>query len=319
MLLDLFITHYDEPWEIGRAGFEILKNQRLVDWDRVRVTVVHDGTEPFPEEQFEDYPFRVTQVSIPHGGIAKARNWCIDHSDAEWIKWNDFDDMFTGIYALRSLMDSLESGRDYDLLWFEVYADMEGRRYLKAERDPVVLHGKAFRRQFLIDHQLRFKEDLTWCEDSAFLAVLEMEIDQKRIGKIRTDAPIYAWLHRPGSLCNREEIRFQNLQSFFRRHCYVAEEFRKRGLTDAYHTMIARIMCDSYYTLQIAEYPEDRSRHERAVWNYFRKHRDDFLKCRKSAFDQVIAATNRENENCDISRDEVIGWLKALRMKYEEE
>ena len=317
MLLDLFITHYNEPWEVCRPGFEMLRNQRCVDWSQVRVTVVHDGTIPFNKELFDGYPFEVQQVSIKHRGIAGARNWCLDNSDADWIKWNDCDDFFTGAYSLVGMMSGLEQAADFDLMWFDVYAEMKGKRYLKNERDPVVLHGKAFRRSFLLRHGLRFNEDLTWCEDSAFLAVLEMEIDVGRIGKITADCPIYTWVYRDGSLCNRPEIRFDNLRSFFRRHCYVAEEFRKRGLMDAYCTMVARIACDSYYTLCVADVKEDKAEHERAVWGYLSAHRAELLRVRKSAFDEVIEATNRENEDCGITKPEVLSWLKDMRMKYE--
>lgn len=318
MLLDLFVTHWTEDWEVCRAGFEMLRNQRCVDWGQVRVTLVHDGTEPFHAGLFRDYPFEVRQECIEHRGIAGARNWCIDHAEAEWIKWNDCDDFFTSVFSLKELMSGLEQAGDrFDMMWFEVYAEMDGKRYLKEKRDPVVLHGKAFRTEFIREKGLRFNEDLTWCEDSAFLALLEMEIDVRRIGRITGSCPIYTWTHRIGSLCNRPEIKFSNLKSFFRRHRYVAEEFRKRGLMDEYYTMVARIACDSYYTLQVADVDEDRSEHEKAVWAYLTEHRADLLNCRKSAFDEVIKATNRENENCNITKEDVLAWLRTMRQKYE--
>ena len=318
MLLDLYITHWNEEWKICRPGFEMLRNQRCVDWKQVRVTLVNDGGNEIPMEHFEGYPFQLRQVNISHRGIAGTRNWCLDDSEADWIKYNDCDDMFSNVYSLKGLMSGLEqAGSKFDLLWFPVYAEMKGVRYLKAERDPVVLHGKAFRREFLKEKGLRFQEDLIWCEDSAFLSVLEMEIDVQRIGKITTDAPIYTWLHRDGSLCNRPEIRWDNLQSFFRRHCYVAKEFLKRGMMDPYYTMVARIACDAYYSLQQAGVKEDTSEHEKRVWEYLKAHREDLLKCRKSAFDEVIEATNRENDNSHVTKAEVLTWLKALRQKYE--
>lgn len=316
-LLDLYITHYDEPWEVCRPGFEMLKNQRCVDWDQVRVTLVHDGTGPFDKGKFKDYPFEVHQACIEHKGIAGARNWCLDDAQAEWIKWNDCDDFFTSAYSLKGLMSGLEQAADFDMIWFDVYAEMKGSRYLKNERDPVVLHGKAFRRAFIKGHGIRFNEDLTWCEDSAFLSVVEMEIDAARIAKITADCPIYTWIYRPGSLCNRPEIRFENLKSFFRRHVYVAEEFKRRGLMDEYRTMVARIACDSFYTLEVAGVTEDTSAHERAVWEYLKAHRAELLRVRMSAFDQVVEATNRENDDCSITKAEVLAWLKGLRLKYE--
>ena len=120
MLLDLYITHWNEPWEVGEKGFQILAMQRLVDWSQVRVTLVHDGSEKFPDEYFKGMPFEVHQVCLPHGGIAKARNWCIENGDGEWIKWNDFDDSFANIYALRDLMNVLPAEK-FDLLWFHMY------------------------------------------------------------------------------------------------------------------------------------------------------------------------------------------------------
>ena len=48
MLLDLFITHWTEPWEVGKKNFDMLALQRLIDWSEIRITLVHDGTEAFP-------------------------------------------------------------------------------------------------------------------------------------------------------------------------------------------------------------------------------------------------------------------------------
>lgn len=312
MKLDLFITHYKEPLEIGEKGFQMIRMQRNVDWSQIRVTVVHDGTEKFPDSYFAGFPCEINQVSIPHGGIAEARNWCIDHSDAEWIKWNDFDDMFACVYAMKDIMNAVNMADEFDLLWFDVLAELkDGKVYVKDQRDPVVIHGKVFRRQFLLDHQLRFPKHLTWCEDSAFLAVMEMEIDHQRIGKITCKCPIYAWIERDGSLCNRPEIRFQNLQSFFERHIYVAEEFRKHGLIDQYNTMCVRVMCDSYYTLNLApNITDDKSEHEARVWAWFDEHREQFYSCRPEMFDMVITAVNRECfDGGEITKQAVMDWI----------
>ena len=308
-LLDLFITHWTEPWEIGENGFRMLACQRMVDWSEIRVTVVHDGSEKFPDERFDGFPCEIRQFCLPHGGIAKARNWCIDHSDAKWIRWHDFDDMLAHVYALRDIMNVLKTD-DYDLLWFNLFAETAGRVFIKDQRDPVVVHGKVFRRQFLLDHDIRFPEFLTWCEDSAFLAVVEMEIDHQRIGRITTQAPIYAWIERNGSLCNRPEIRFENLQSFFMRHCYVADEFLKRGLMDQYYTMVVRVMADSYYTCNLAPVTDDRTEHEKRVWKWFDEHREPFYRCRPAMFDMVMKAVNREcNDGGEIRAEDFMAWI----------
>lgn len=313
MLLDLYITHWTEAWEIGAPAIKMLSLQRLVDWNEVRITMVHDGTEPFPDEYFKDVPCGVNQVKIPHGGIAKARNWCIDHGDAKWIKWCDFDDSFANVYALWDILNVLPDDRN-DLLWFELlWQDVpeKHRVFLKKDRDPVFVHNKVFKRSFLKEHHIRFQEDLTWCEDSAFLALIEMEINHERIGKIVTNNPPYVYNVRMGSLCNRPEIKFSNRKSFFRRHCYVANEFLKRNLMDEYRTMIVRIMGDSYYTIKLAPgITEDRSEHEREVWKYFDSHRDAFYSCRPEKFDLALAAVNRENfDGGEITKEAMMEWI----------
>lgn len=298
---------------MGKKGFEMLSLQRAVDWDKVRITLVHDGSEPFPEENFAGMPFTVNQVSIPHGGIAKARNWCLDHAEAEWIKFCDFDDMFSGAYSLQQMIDSLENGQGYDMLWFELILDDHGKTSIRKHRDPVFVHNKVFRRTFLQGKGIRFQEHLTWCEDSAFMAVIEMDINHQRIGKIVVGQPIYIYIVRDGSLCNRPEIKFANLCSFFDRHCYVAEEFRKRGRYTEYNTMCARTMMDSYYTLVRAPgITEDKSGLEARVWQWYAKNREAVLDCKKANFERVLAAVNRERwDGGVITGEEFINWLKS--------
>ena len=312
MLLDLFITHWTETWEVGEKNFRMLGLQQCAEWDQVRVTLVHDGSEKFPAEYFAGLPFAVNQVELTHRGIAAVRNWCIDNSDAEFIKWCDFDDMFANVFAIKSILDVLKGNDGFDLIWFDLLWEMDGRVFMRKERNPVFIHDKVFRRSFLNDHGIRFKEDLIWCEDSAFLAIVEMEINHQRIGKIKCDSPIYLYICRQGSLCNRPEIKFKNLQSFFDRHCYVADEFLKRGLIDPYNTMCVRIMADSYYTLERAPgITEDKSAHEKRVFEWFDSHRDAFYACRREMISEVMEAVNREDwEGGLITYDQVINWIR---------
>ena len=162
-----------------------------------------------------------------------------------------------------------------------------------------------------MDHNIRFNEELTWCEDSAFMAIIEMEIDHQRIGKITGLAPLYLYICRQGSLCNRPEIKFANLQSFFTRHTYVADAFLERGRMDEYNTMCVRVMADSFYTLCKAPgITEDKSQHEKRVWEWYDKHREPFWKCRPEMFKMVMEAVNRECfDGGEITEKEFMDWI----------
>lgn len=320
MLLDLFITHWTEPWEVGKKNFDMLALQRLVDWSEVRITLVHDGTEAFPTEYFDGYPFKVKQVMIPHGGIAKARNWCIDHSTATWIKWNDFDDMFANAYSLVNLTAALKGSQAFDMLWFEFCMEADGQRVKRDWRDPVLIHGKAFRREFLLEKKLRFPEFLTWCEDSAFLALVEMDIDHRRIGRIMTEGPLYIYIKRDGSLCNRPEIEFANRKAFFARHRFVEDEMRKRGYIREANMMMLRAMGDSYVTMKIRSCivtQEEKEAHEREIWAYYKGQEALFKAIGESDFEETLGYVNKENQT-EVTGEQLLGWIHGLKQKYED-
>lgn len=321
-LLDLYITHWTEPWEIGKKAFQMLGLQRGIDWTQIKVWLVHDGVKRFPEKYFRDMPCKVIQIELPHGGIAAARNWGIDHGEGEWIKWCDFDDMLHNIYSLRRLCDAMENGKNFDMLWFDYTAEhKDGRRvWLRTDRDPVLIHGKAFRRSWLQEHGIRYNEELTWCEDSAFLAVCEMEADLNRFGHIKSEAPIYAWITRDGSLCNRPEIRYDNMRSFFKRHRYVQDEFKKRGMMGPYYTMTVRIMGDCYRHLFLEDIQNDTTEYRREILEYWKEHREDFFKVDAERYEMALEAVETEAQYEEkgvvygkkINREDFRRWLRGM-------
>lgn len=320
MLLDIFIPHWTEPWEVGKKGFDMLALQRLIDWNDIRITIVHDGTDPFPEEYFAGYPYNVNQERLPENrGIGAVRNYILDHARAQWLRMCDFDDMFNDPYALRNAINALQAGQNYDLLWHPIVCEgFQGERKIHDSRSPIVLHDKFFRTSWLKRKKIRFNEELTWCEDSAFLALMEMEIDHKRIGKILSDTPIYIWIARNGSLCNRPEIRWANRLSFFKRHRYVQDEFKRHGHMPEYYAMTLRVMGDSYYTLKVFETGEDRSEHEKEVEAYYMDgHQTDLLHLTRKHFDEVLDAVNDECWG-NITKAELLEWLKNIRLRHEE-
>ena len=81
-LLDIIVTHYNEPWEVVRNFFNMLDLQRGINFDDIRVILIHDGTKAYPDSYFSERPYRVDQHSISHRGIAKVRNYGIKIADA---------------------------------------------------------------------------------------------------------------------------------------------------------------------------------------------------------------------------------------------
>lgn len=278
MTLDIIVPHYDEPWGEGRKLFDMLALQRDVDFSDFRVILVNDGdkNDVFPEVFRSGYPYEVTGVRIPHGGVSAARNAGLDHSGAKWVMFCDFDDTFTSIYALRGIFDVLGT-EDFDLLWTPFYVEIneERKRQTKDEMNLVFVHGKVFRRDFLIGHGLRFNTGLYFSEDTAFCAVVSMEIDPERVGKIKSDIVPYVWTYRPGSITTDPAKGYSNAVGLFRRQVYVAEEARKRGNMDHYRGYVARAVCDAYVTICRTDRDWDTAGFREEARDYIREHRED--------------------------------------------
>lgn len=254
-LLDMIVTHWNEEWCEGRKFFEMMKLQRGVDWQDVRVILVQDGEEKNTldmERITRNYPFVDTILYIPHGGVSAARNAGLEASDAEWVMFCDFDDCLYSVDSLSRIINSLEQAKnDADLVWSDIWIEMttsEGAwcKTLK-KRNTVFIHGKCYRREFLTDHGIRFDERLGYSEDAMFNALVSMEMDPKRVA--RMPEVVYMWCYRKGSASNYDGGDAKRNLDLYLKRVMVAEEYEKRGMKYDARAAAARTLLDYYWEL----------------------------------------------------------------------
>lgn len=207
-MLDIVITHYNEPWFICRKQFQMLEAQRIVNWNEVKVTVVNDGGQRLPDSKLAVLPFHVEQINIGKSGISASRNAGMDNGKEPWIMFCDCDDCFTNIYALDEILSALRKpgAEQQDMMWTDCLTEF-GRLVtgIPEKNSLFFVHGKAYRKQFLLDSGIRFDESMTYGEDTQFNLVLSQQTD--RIAKIETSSPPYVWIRRGGSVTTRSVER----------------------------------------------------------------------------------------------------------------
>lgn len=278
MTLDIIVPHYKEPWSDGKKLFDILALQRGVSFSDFRVILVNDGGEndPYPLIVRQKYPYEVVCLEIPHKGVSAARNKGLDYSRAEWVMFCDFDDTFTSIYSIRGIMDVLEDN-NHDLFWTPLYMEISEKqnRQIRDDFNLVFIHGKIFRRRFLIEHGIKFCESLYFSEDTAFNRVVDMEIETGRVGKISNEIIPYVWAYRPGSATTDPKNVWSNHVGLFRRQKYVAEEYQRRGLDKEHDAMVIRAMCDIWVILNRSDLSNDRSAFIEESEEFLRNHSID--------------------------------------------
>lgn len=310
-MLDIIVTHYDEPWEIGKPFFDMLACQRFISFDSFRVILVHDGTGVFGNKVFERYPYRVDQYNIEHAGVSAARNYGLEKAEAEWVEFCDFDDCYSSVYSMYIVMSHMDL--DVDYMWTPFYMECEkdGMHQVKVKdtENIVWIHGKYFRRDWLNRNKIRFPEGIHYSEDSAFCAVVNELAQCGRRGKIRADFPVYTWTIRENSVTTNPANTERNLTGFIDRDVWVVEEFKRRGIDHI--GMVGRMFADAYWAFhrRSIKFPKQEARFR----GIGRAYLEDLAKNSDENMGAILHAATQAFKASDLDDSEGFkNWLNRI-------
>lgn len=329
--LDIIVTHWKEGWrECVKPFLDSLNCQRSCDFGKFRVILVHDEWASYYQEEWIDrhdlhqYRFKIIQYFKKHDGVSAARNYGLDHASADWVCFCDCDDSFASIYALKWIQYTLDQDPPYDMMWNRFYTNMldagDTIRILD-ECNAIWVHGKFYRRSFLVKNGLRFNEHLWMSEDSAFNTIVYMTA-QNRVGQINTDVPMYAWCRRIGSVTTDPKKFVSNVLGHMKRNKYVLEEYRKHGWT-GWEFVALRTVTDAYAMLTRFPKPWDE------IWQvctrifYFYKENaqtiDNIWMNDRESYMKALRASDREAgvDTDTASRPELYSWLANIEKEIE--
>lgn len=325
-MLDIIVTHYDEPWSVGKKFFDMLALQRGIDFDRIRVLLIHDGlNRGFPQRYFKEYPYKVEQHKIPHGGVSAARNEGLRLARRQWVEFCDFDDTYAHVYTLRDLFDHLPTEK-YDLLWTGIIAEepIKGSHrlnlYRRKSQDVVFCHGKFYRREFLLQNDIWFDTELTFNEDSLFNATIAAVItDPHRMGELKGIMPDYVWCARKGSVTKTPGRKAEAMLGTYIRQKKLCEVHKRLLPKDRYDGQVARTIWDLYYMLNrdnthpiLLEMKED-------FRSWLKEHQESFDLVDENLMKQIVHIAKLEHydvyekefqENPNMEQEEGIGRFR---------
>ena len=288
-MLDIIVTHYKEPWQIGKKFFDMLGLQVAVNFDDIRVTLIHDGTDLFPDEYFSEYPYTVEQVRIDHAGVSAARNTGIERATQKWIQFCDFDDMYSNAFSLKTVLDVLDTDL-YDVLWDDFWSVdrlNDGWVINRRSENVVFVHGKVFRREYLMQSCLRFDTSLEFNEDCLFCTTALETLPCERIGKINTPFPFYVWCYTPKSTTSTQANWWRAYIGGYDRNRKVVELFKKCKPKERYQAMVARHIWDSYYMLNLETMPKKLTRCLDDFRGFYKEHKIDFWTLDETSMQEV--------------------------------
>lgn len=302
MTIDIIVPHYKEPWEVCKYLFDSIALQRGISFNNIHVIVVNDGNCCLDESVFREYPYNIDYLIKEHGGISAARNYGLDHATADYVMFCDIDDGFLNNYGLHLIFSAMQEGADYIVSNFveETYTANNTMTLAPHDNDLTFMHGKAYRRQFLIDNDLRFDPAMTLHEDGYFNMLVYAVANH--VGKIKNiGTPLYLWRWNDNSVVrsNRQDFVLRTYPDVMLTRTGLCEQLKQRGYEEDFKTSVAMTVLNSYYDFQKTSYLAEKNRKyaqvaEKKFKEFWSKYGKVFQDCTNQQIAE-IARVAREN------------------------
>ena len=280
MKLQILVPQYKENDEIIKPLLDSIAIQQNVPFNELGATICNDGSDVFLSDALlSNYPFQIDYYMEPHRGVSATRNACLNHSTADYVMFCDADDMFYNACGLWIVFREMETGFDSLVsLFVEETRNPETKsvEYINHEMDSTFVHGKVHRRQYLIDKNIRFNDNLTIHEDSYFNILCQnLSTDVKYCS-----TPFYLWRWRDESVCRHDpKYILKTYSNMLDSNDALIDEFISRAMPEKASFFTVFMVFDAYYTMNKPEWIEQenqkyRNSTELRFAEWFNKHSD---------------------------------------------
>jgi len=292
MKLQILIPQYKETDDVVKPLLDSIAIQQSVDLNEVGVIITNDGSDVKLTEDFlNSYPFKVEYYQNKHEGVSATRNYCLDKATADYVMFCDADDMFYHVCGLYIIFREMNVGFDALISAFlEETRNPENKEeilYITREMDSTFVHGKIYRRQYLLDNNIRFNPKLTIHEDSYFNCLAQkMTLNAKY-----SQLPFYLWKWRDESVCRHDpKYILKTYNNMLDSNTALVQEFiKRRRITDAQFYATAMIY-DAYFTMNKDEWiNQENIEYRRATEKRFKQYYITFKEYYETVDKQVKA------------------------------
>ncbi|MCI7813660.1 MAG: glycosyltransferase family 2 protein [Lachnospiraceae bacterium] len=244
----------------------------------LEILVIDDGSvDRTPEilREYEEKDTRVLVITKENTGVSDSRNCGIGYASGEYIQFLDSDDWLPE--NATELFVSAIQKNDSDMVIADYYRVRGHQLYQSgAIEEPGTLSrtefaeimidkasdfyygvvwNKFYRREILMEQEIRFSEDLQWCED--FLFNLDYLRYAAHIEVIKE--PVYYYVKTKGSLVNTQTTPVNVIKTKMRLYEYYKDLYESLDLYEDNKLKIQMFLVqaarDKKQRLKKAEYP----------------------------------------------------------------
>ena len=325
MKLQILITQYKETDEVVKPLLDSIAIQQGVDFNDVEVLICNDGTDVhLTPDLLGSYKYHIEYWQNEHKGVSGTRNALMDMATADYIMFCDADDMFCSVCGLYQIFLDIEQGFDALNSVFVEEVNHKGKFvYITHKDDSTFIHGKVYRRQYLIDNNIRWCDRLTIHEDSFFNVMALNLSDKVRV----CNTPFYLWKWRAESVCRSDKkYMLKTFDKYLDSNDALVDDFISRGDMQKAMYFCCHMIFETYYTMNKPEWvnqenEEHRAKTEMRFAEYFAKHKS--LWDATPMADKVnVSSTTREKivkQGMRIEAITIFDWLKGVEKCLQDE
>ena len=165
--------------------------------------------------------------------MSAARNYALSQTNAQWIMFCNFDDMFGDVCSLSMYLDNLPTD-EYNLIWSRMAQERKwhtGHTYVNRQ-DGVsyaTVSGKMYRRDFLNEHNITFLKNEDLYYDHIFNSIVLAETEPFKIATLKTSFYPYFKTFRPDSTLHTKKAYFDLMRCASQRDFTLASLLRQRN------------------------------------------------------------------------------------------
>lgn len=209
-MIDIIIPAYNAHDTIYRCISSIVF-QTYTDY---YVTIVNDGGEGY-QDIIDKYNkiINIREISYKDNkGPGYARQYGVDNTNKEYIMFIDADDTLYTPFALKYLIQGIESNKENVVCSANFLEESLDREIIHNE-DMVWMFGKIYKRKFLNKYNIRFCPGSRWNEDNGFNTYIRLcENDNEKIHYI--SEIVYCWHENPNSITRKDNNQYTYDKSF---------------------------------------------------------------------------------------------------------
>lgn len=316
MKLQILIPQYKETDEVIKPLLDSIALQQSVDLKNdIGVIIVNDGTDVKLSEEFlNSYPFKIEYIHNEHKGVSATRNKALDLSKADYVMFCDADDMFYSMCGLYVIFREMENNGGFDVfvsVFTEESRNPKNKKeivYINREMDSTFVHGKVYRRKYLINNNIRWNDELTIHEDSYFNCLCQKLADPERARYC--PQPFYLWKWRDESICRHDpDYILKTFNNMLDSNTALVKEFLDRNKKNEAKFYATAMIFDSYFTLNKDEWVnQDNQEYRHNVEVRFKKYWTEF----KYLFDQM----SKEEKTMVVSNIRQRMYAEGLLMEH---